>query len=198
MKLVDITSKNANRCCHAVAMAHFRLVTDLLSKTRQALGIGGISDHTTRRLVVDSAQFLCLHRRLNDIIVFFFYCHNPLRQDRAMSAEHHEGIKTRSYKLLDDARKAKYNGHYDSEGTRQRITNILKEKMDGKEPYPWQLDVSEAIHMKLDTVVIAGTGAGKTLPFIIPVLLGGMVVIISPLNALQEDQVRGIPLPADN
>ncbi|KLO06459.1 P-loop containing nucleoside triphosphate hydrolase protein, partial [Schizopora paradoxa] len=79
---------------------------------------------------------------------------------------------------------------YDSDATRQRIANILKEKMDGKEPYIWQLDVGEAMHMGLDSVVIAGTGAGKTLPFIMPVVLGGTVIIISPLNALQGDQVR--------
>ncbi len=106
-----------------------------------------------------------------------------------MSAEEHEQIKANSYKNLEDARKKKNNGLYDSEATRQRITNIIKEKMNGREPYKWQLDVGEALHMKLDTVVIAGTGAGKTLPFIIPIILGGMVIIISPLNALQDDQV---------
>ena len=37
-------------------------------------------------------------------------------------------------------------------------------------PYSWQLDVTEAIFLGLDPVVIAGTGAGKTMPFMMPLL----------------------------
>ncbi len=45
----------------------------------------------------------------------------------------------------------------------------------------------------LDTAVIAGTGAGKMMLFVMPLLLDkaakSMVIIISPLNELEQDQV---------
>ncbi|PCH42383.1 acetyl-CoA synthetase-like protein [Wolfiporia cocos MD-104 SS10] len=60
-------------------------------------------------------------------------------------------------------------------------------------PYDWQLDVTEALLLGLDTIVIAGTGAGKTMPFSMPFLLEEnrekIIVIISPLDQLEEDQV---------
>ena len=76
------------------------------------------------------------------------------------------------------------------EFSREKISELLAETF-GNLPYDWQLDVAEAICMGLDAVVIAGTGAGKTLPFVMPVMLHKekMVIIISPLIALQEDQV---------
>jgi bloom syndrome protein len=40
-----------------------------------------------------------------------------------------------------------------------------------KDPYEWQLDVTEAILLGLDSVIITGTGAGKTMPFMMPLLL---------------------------
>ncbi len=39
-------------------------------------------------------------------------------------------------------------------------------------------------------MVVARTAAGKTLSFIIPAILGGTVLILSPLDALQDEQVR--------
>jgi ATP-dependent helicase YprA (DUF1998 family) len=58
-------------------------------------------------------------------------------------------------------------------------------------PYPWQVNVAEAILLGLDCIVIAGTSAGKTMPFIMPLFVQPhkIVVIISPLNSLEEDQV---------
>ena len=55
----------------------------------------------------------------------------------------------------------------------------------------WQVDVAESILLHLDTVVIAGTGAGKTAPFMMPLLveIDKILLIISPLKALQMDQV---------
>jgi len=52
----------------------------------------------------------------------------------------------------------------------------------GKDPYDGQLDVMEIILLGLDSVVIAGTGAGKTMPFMMPLLLNKSkkVIIISP------------------
>ena len=55
----------------------------------------------------------------------------------------------------------------------------------------WQLDVTEAILLKLDSLVISGTGSGKTIPFMLPLLAHPekVVIIISPLKVLQRDQV---------
>ncbi|KAJ8489590.1 hypothetical protein ONZ45_g13521 [Pleurotus djamor] len=79
---------------------------------------------------------------------------------------------------------------YNSQGTRTKITNALWEKAGKKVPYPWQLNVAESLLVGLDATVIAGTGAGKTMPFIMPLFAQPKrtVVIISPLNALEEDQ----------
>ena len=56
------------------------------------------------------------------------------------------------------------------------------------------MDVCEAMLLGLDCVVIASTGAGKSMPFIMPLLVDEtcrkMVIIISPLNELEYDQVR--------
>jgi ATP-dependent helicase YprA (DUF1998 family) len=51
--------------------------------------------------------------------------------------------------------------------------------------------MSEAIILGLNSVVIVGTGAGKTMPFMMPLLLDKVkkVVIVSPLKVLQADQV---------
>ncbi|KAJ7604309.1 hypothetical protein DFH06DRAFT_926014, partial [Mycena polygramma] len=53
-----------------------------------------------------------------------------------------------------------------------------------------QINVSEAMVLGLDAVVIPGTGAGKTMPFMMPLLLdpSKFVLVISPLKILQEDQ----------
>jgi superfamily II DNA helicase RecQ len=44
----------------------------------------------------------------------------------------------------------------------------------------------------LDSVIVTGTGAGKTMPFMMPLLLNDkkMVIIISLLKILQADQVQ--------
>ncbi|TEB27983.1 P-loop containing nucleoside triphosphate hydrolase protein, partial [Coprinellus micaceus] len=65
------------------------------------------------------------------------------------------------------------------------------EKRFGKPAQPWQLDVAEAAgFLGLNTVVIAGTGAGKSTPFVLPALKNRdvKVLLISPLKALQDDQ----------
>lgn len=79
---------------------------------------------------------------------------------------------------------------FDSTATRAFVADEIKKRMDGKMPYEWQIDVGEALHLGIDTVLVARTGAGKTLPFAIAALLGGTVIILLPLNALQDDQVR--------
>ena len=57
--------------------------------------------------------------------------------------------------------------------------------------YPWQVDVAEALLLGLACTVVAGMGAGKTMLFVMPLFVDSqkIVVVISPLNALEEDQV---------
>lgn len=56
---------------------------------------------------------------------------------------------------------------------------------------PWQLDVAECLLLRIDCEVIAPTGAGKTLPFVPPLLVrpDTMVIILSLLDALELNQV---------
>lgn len=62
-------------------------------------------------------------------------------------------------------------------------------------PHDWQLDVAEAVLLGLDTVLIAGTGCGKTLPFVLPLFADktgySKVIIVSTLNELEKEQVSG-------
>jgi ATP-dependent helicase YprA (DUF1998 family) len=96
--------------------------------------------------------------------------------------------------LLQEARLATLEGQsYNSDATREAMTQGLQKVFDGKSPYPWQLDAAEAIFLGLDCIAIAGTGAGKTIPFVLPLLAGDssnkMVIVISPLNAVAFNQV---------
>lgn len=85
------------------------------------------------------------------------------------------------------------DANYNSEATRNKICEAFKSAFNQVTPYDWQLDVTEALLLGLDCVVIAGTGAGKTMPFVMPLLVDDtklkQVLIISPLNELEEDQV---------
>jgi ATP-dependent helicase YprA (DUF1998 family) len=84
--------------------------------------------------------------------------------------------------------------NYDSEGTRQTMSRKLQDVFNGRIPYEWQLDAAEALILGLDCVVVAGTGAGKTIPFVLPLFVQDswdkLVLIISPLNTLETDQAR--------
>ncbi|KIO28651.1 hypothetical protein M407DRAFT_22237 [Tulasnella calospora MUT 4182] len=62
-----------------------------------------------------------------------------------------------------------------------------------RKPYDWQLELTLATLRGRDAVVIAPTGAGKSLPMILPLLSrdardGDWALCLSPLNALQELQ----------
>jgi superfamily II DNA helicase RecQ len=97
--------------------------------------------------------------------------------------------------LVETSRKAaKASRGYDYKKTRATICKKLSNAFDSKEPYTWQVDVCEAILLGLDCIVIASTGAGKSMPFIMPLLVDEtcrkIVIIISPLNELEYDQVR--------
>ncbi|KZT02561.1 uncharacterized protein LAESUDRAFT_601365, partial [Laetiporus sulphureus 93-53] len=63
---------------------------------------------------------------------------------------------------------------YSSEATRAEIVQQFRRVFDDLEPYDWQVDVTEALLLGMDCTVIAGTGAGKTMPFVMPLLLDQM------------------------
>ena len=75
---------------------------------------------------------------------------------------------------------------YNLEQTHEKLISIFFQRF-GQVPYPWQLDVTKALLLGLDTVVIAGTGAGKTMPFMMPLLSNPkkIMLILSPLKVLQ-------------
>ncbi|KAJ7029936.1 P-loop containing nucleoside triphosphate hydrolase protein, partial [Mycena alexandri] len=108
------------------------------------------------------------------------------------SADEHIKRTADSQRILEAAReKARRKNGYDSAQTRRDLARLFEADFK-KPPYAWQIDVSEAIVLGLDAVVIAGTGAGKTIPFMMPLLLdrSKFVLVISPLKILQEDQAK--------
>ena len=110
-----------------------------------------------------------------------FFCTFMAKDSRENAHQQH---RARSYANLD--KDAKRKKGYDWQRTRDDITSIFRERF-GTDPCSWQLVV--AILLGLHSVVIAGTGAGKTMPFMMPLLLDKKkrVIIISPLKVLQED-----------
>ncbi|KAF5324977.1 hypothetical protein D9619_009839 [Psilocybe cf. subviscida] len=107
------------------------------------------------------------------------------------SDDEHAVVLARSYRNLQAAReKAAEDRGYDSASMRNRLTVAFERKFNVP-PYPWQLDVTEAMLVGLDSLSIAGTGSGKTIPFFLPLMADPtkQMVIISPLKILQDDQV---------
>ncbi|KAF9786098.1 hypothetical protein BJ322DRAFT_994469, partial [Thelephora terrestris] len=59
---------------------------------------------------------------------------------------------------------------YDAEETRASLAAAVKSVFNGNEPREFQLDIAEALVLGLDVTTIAGTGSGKTLPWVMPLL----------------------------
>jgi ATP-dependent helicase YprA (DUF1998 family) len=70
--------------------------------------------------------------------------------------------------------------------------SIRAQEVLQKKPFDWQLEIAAAVLCGKDVIVDVGTGSGKTLCFVLPVVLDRteMVVLISPLTALMIDQVN--------
>ncbi|PIL35264.1 transporter [Ganoderma sinense ZZ0214-1] len=117
--------------------------------------------------------------------------HSDARQAKAAADYKRQQL---GRKNLEEARRrrATTEAGYDSQATRKTMSDRFSSCTDGKKPYKWQLDVAEAFLLGLDCVVIAGTGAGKTIPYLLPLLLPESakrtIPVISPLKALQRDQ----------
>ncbi|KAJ6479075.1 P-loop containing nucleoside triphosphate hydrolase protein [Mycena sanguinolenta] len=94
-------------------------------------------------------------------------------------------------KARDDANKTR-DGGYCSAAFRAKIRNDFATRNPGKVAHPWQIDIGEALGLGLDCSLLAGTGSGKTMPFVMPLFShpDKIVIIISPLNALEEDQAK--------
>ena len=99
-------------------------------------------------------------------------------------------VRSQDY-LVEVRRDAAQKCAYDSQRTRHELTHLFKEHCRGKVPHSWQLDAAECLILGVDSIIIAGTGAGKTMPFVMPLMQdkSKMMLIISPLKALQRDQV---------
>jgi ATP-dependent helicase YprA (DUF1998 family) len=79
---------------------------------------------------------------------------------------------------------------YDEAGVRSSCLAL-----HGYEPYQFQIDAAKSLYSGNDTVVIAPTGSGKSTLFRLPfygshLRRNAMVIIITPLKALQKEQAR--------
>ena len=108
----------------------------------------------------------------------------------ARFAEHQRNVRQAADIFINARKDAFEKNNFLSDATRTKMHDELKSRT-GMVAYNWQLDVAEALLLGLDCSVIAGTGAGKTTPFVLPLLVETkkVVVVISPLNSLEEDQV---------
>ncbi|KAI0355779.1 hypothetical protein OH77DRAFT_1424730 [Trametes cingulata] len=86
----------------------------------------------------------------------------PPRPTGPTRSKYHE----RSYTLLEAARKkAHEKKNYDFATTRDKPSQECVKRL-GFAPYPEQLDLAECMLLGLNATSIAGTGWGKTLPFV--------------------------------
>ncbi|KAF8600638.1 P-loop containing nucleoside triphosphate hydrolase protein [Ceratobasidium sp. AG-I] len=69
---------------------------------------------------------------------------------------------------------------------------LATQRATGITPHPWQLDCALASHLGRDVFVLAGTGFGKTLAFMMSCFLDSTLTVwlISPLNALGNQQAK--------
>jgi len=89
---------------------------------------------------------------------------------------------------------ASISNNYDSQKMRKIIEESFSHAFKGMtKAYSWQVDIMEALLLGLDCMVITGTGCGKTMPFVMPLLVDKSkkktMFVISPLNDLELEQV---------
>lgn len=78
----------------------------------------------------------------------------------------------------------------------KKLGTLAEEKF-GRKPFDFQLRVASAILSGKDVILDAGTGCGKTLCFMLPLLLdtNDISLIISPLSSLMIEQAKSAKLP---
>ncbi|MGI5479548.1 RecQ family ATP-dependent DNA helicase [Streptomyces lavendofoliae] len=80
------------------------------------------------------------------------------------------------------------------DGAAGRLRRTAGEGFGWRELRPGQLSAMEQVMAGRDTVVVMPTGAGKSAVYQVPaLLLDGPTVVVSPLLALQRDQIAGLP-----
>jgi ATP-dependent DNA helicase RecQ len=80
-----------------------------------------------------------------------------------------------------------------SRPTAAALRRTAKQAFGWNELRPGQLEAMEAVASGRDTVVVMPTGSGKSAVYQVPaLLLDGPTVVVSPLIALQRDQVAGL------
>ncbi|MGW2208703.1 RecQ family ATP-dependent DNA helicase [Streptomyces sp. NPDC001781] len=80
-----------------------------------------------------------------------------------------------------------------STASAKRLRKSASDVFGWQELRPEQLVAMEAVMERRDTLVVMPTGAGKSAVYQVPgLLLPGPTVVVSPLVALQRDQVRGL------
>ncbi|WP_339135222.1 RecQ family ATP-dependent DNA helicase [Streptomyces sp. f51] len=81
-------------------------------------------------------------------------------------------------------------GYFKTRSLRRRLRRCAREVFGWERLRPSQLDAMTAVMEGRDTIVVMPTGAGKSAVYQVPgVLLKGPTVVVSPLIALQRDQV---------
>ena len=115
-------------------------------------------------------------RRINSISESYAYI-----STHCMIPESVQPVSSTVDDVLTCARESAAKKHdYNYAATRRLIENKFQAAFGGKLPYSWQVDVTEALLLSLDCVVVAGTGSGKTMPFKQFVVYAGFVQVQEP------------------
>src|SRR5919106_4335100 len=78
-------------------------------------------------------------------------------------------------------------------GDLERLRSAAATLFGWDELRPAQVEAMQQVMAGRDTLVVSPTGSGKSAIYQVPaVLLGGPTIVVSPLIALQRDQVQGL------
>ncbi|NUR69464.1 MAG: ATP-dependent DNA helicase RecQ [Hamadaea sp.] len=80
-----------------------------------------------------------------------------------------------------------------SSETQKRLSEVARTTFGWESLRPAQAEAMEHVVAGRDTLVVSPTGSGKSAIYQVPaVLVGGPTIVVSPLIALQRDQVKGL------
>lgn len=97
-------------------------------------------------------------------------------------------MQSRPDDLVEDLIHSNYS---DQNYLKARLRESCEKRFSKFKPRDWQLDIACDMVQGKSGILLAGTGQGKSLPFILPGLITAKTaLVLSPLNALEEDQVR--------